>query len=154
MRSVRTALWALLACLAACTTPPLTLPKDFVALGDRGDGYRAITADDARLRVRTLDEATEGGIEFWSDALVNDCVQQRGYQLVERGEIADREGKAGRWLEFTANVDGERVGLLVAVWVRERWMGKPCLQVAEFAARSEVFAARLPAVKASLATMH
>jgi len=142
----------LLATFAACKAP-MELPQDFVELGAGGDGYRGVTADDARLRVRNLDDSTEGNVDFWADTLRNDCVQQRGYELVDRGELLDRDGESGRWLQFTANVGGEKVGLFLAVWVRSRLLGKPYLQVAEFAARDAVFTARLPAVLQALTTL-
>ena len=114
--------------------------------------HRGVTADDARLRVRNLDDSAEGPVEFWADTLCNDCLQ-RGYELIERGALVDADGESGRWLRFHANVSGEKVGLLVAVWVRPRLLGKPYLQVAEFAARDLVFTARLPAVQAALAKL-
>jgi hypothetical protein len=143
---------ALLMVAVSCTAP-MTLPVDFVVLRDGGDGHRGVTADDARLRLRDLHEVTEGTVDFWADTLANDCVQQRGYELVARGEVKDSNGSDGRLLEFTANVNGERVGVLVAVWVRERLFGGQFLRVVEFAARHDVFAARLPAVKAALASV-
>jgi hypothetical protein len=152
MRAPHVLVLAVLATFAACAFP-LQLPKEFVELRDRGDGHRAVTADDARLRVRDLPEATEGSVDFWADTLGNDCVQQRGYELVERGEVKDRDGVAGRWLQFSANVAGEKTGVLVALWVRTRTFGNSYLQVAEFAARHDVFTARLPAVKQALATL-
>lgn len=143
---------ALLATFAACKAP-MQLPPDFVELGAGGDGYRGVTADDARLRVRNLDDATEGSVDFWADTLHNDCVQQRGYELVDRGELKDRDGESGRWLQFAANVGGDKVGLLVAVWARTGLLRNSYLQVAEFAAREAVFTARLPAVKQALTTL-
>ena len=142
---------AVLATFAACT--PIQLPQDFVELGAGGDGYRGVTADDARLRVRNLYDSTEGSVDFWADTLSNDCVQQRGYELVDRGELKDRDGASGRWLQFAANAGGEKVGLYIAIWVRPRLLRKDYLQVAEFVARDAVFTARLPAVRQALATL-
>jgi hypothetical protein len=136
----------------ACKTS-ITLPNDFVELGDRGEGLRAVTADDARLRVRTLGDPTEGSIEFWSETLRNDLVQQRGYELVNSGEVQDGAGQSGRWLEFATNVRGERIGLLVAIWVRQSLLGGPSLQVVEFAAREPAFGSRVAAVRQSLASV-
>jgi hypothetical protein len=150
----RAVFWSLLVCTAACATP-ITLPPEFVELRDGGAGYRAVTADDARLRVHDLSEPTEGGIEFWSETLRNELVQQRGYDAVGDGEVRDRDGVPGRWQEFAANVGGERVGYLIAIWVRQPgfpWLGGPYLQVVEYAAREPVFAARRAAVQAALAT--
>jgi hypothetical protein len=151
---MRASLWSVLAVLATFTAcAPMQLPQDFVELGAGGDGYRGVTADDARLRVRDFYDSTEGSVDFWADTLSNDCVQQRGYELIGRGELVDRDGESGRWLQFAANAGGEKVGVYIAVWVRSRLLRKDYLQVAEFAARDAVFTARLPAVKQALATL-
>ena len=153
MRALRVLGLAAVATFAACGSMPMQLPPDFVELGEVGNGHRAVTADDARLRVRNLFDSTKGSVDFWADTLCNDCVLQRGYELVERGEVNDRDGVSGRWLHFSANVGGETVGVLVAAWVRPRLLKKPYLQVAEFVARQDVFAARLPAVRQALTTV-
>lgn len=150
-RTVGVLAWLVLT--AACAAP-LTLPKEFVELKDPGEGYRAVTSDDARLRVREFREATEGDVAFWGETLRLDLVQQRGYEPVDAGELTNAVG-VGRWYEFAANVDGERVGYFVAVWARPAsWLlGSPKLVVVEFAARDAVFRQRLAAVRAALATL-
>jgi hypothetical protein len=150
MRALARCTLALVATAAACSSWPL--PQDFAEVQDGGEGMRAVTPDDARLRVRDLHVTTEASVEFWAETLCNDCLQ-RGYELIERGALVDGDGESGRWLRFSANVRGEKVGLLVAVWLRPRLLRKPYLQVAEFAARDPVFAARLPAVQTALAQL-
>ena len=153
MRTLRRLSVLLLAFAAACAAP-MTLPKEFVELKDAGGGWRAVTSDDARLRVTDHKDPTEGGIEFWAETLRLDLVNQRGYQQVGTGEVKNAAGTTGRWFQFTANVRGERVGYLVAVWVVEgSFLSSRCLRVAEFAARDEVFRARLDTVIASLSTV-
>ncbi len=146
-------LWFATACAA-----PLTLPADFVQLRDRGEGWRAITSDDARVRVRDLVDPTEGGVEFWAMTLRNDLVDQRGYEEVGNGEVKNQAGAVGRWFEFVANVQGERVSYLAVIWVVPptlAWLGigKPSLRVVEFAAKDAVFRARIDAVRAALPTV-
>jgi len=126
-------LLVLVAFAAGCAAP-MTLPKEFVELKDPGDGFRAVTSDDARLRVRDLAEPTEGGVDFWIETMRLDLVQQRGYEQVADGEVKNRDGDGGRWFQFAANVQGERVGFFVAVWVVDPWWRKPFLRVVEFAA--------------------
>lgn len=153
MATLRSVFSLLLLVLATACAAPLTLPKEFVELKDAGEGYRAVTSDDARLRVRDLAEPTAGGVEFWAETLRSDLVQQRGYEPVDAGEVKNQDGVAGRWYQFAANVAGERVGYFVAVWVVDPALGPPFLRVVEFAARDEVFRARLDAVRAALATV-
>lgn len=144
---------AALAALASCAAP-LRLPADFVELRDAGDGFRAMTSDDARVWVRELWDPTPGNVAFWAETLKNDFVEQRGYRFVGEGEAADADGGTGRWLEFTADVRGEAVGYLVALWVHTRWLQRGCwLQVVEFTAAQDVYAARVDAVRAALATV-
>lgn len=142
-----------LAALASCTTP-IRLPADFVELRDAGEGLRAVTSDDARVWVRELWDPTEGSVDFWAATLKNDLIEQRGYQFVGEGELADAAGEAGRWLEFATDVRGVRVGYLVALWVRTRWLQRGCwLQTVEYTAAQDVYAARVDAVRAALATV-
>jgi hypothetical protein len=142
------------ALFAAACAAPMQPPADFVVLKDPGEGFRAITSDDARLRVRDLAEPTKGGLDFWVDTLAQD-LGARGYERKDQGEVKNAAGGIGRWLTFAANVQGEKVGYLVAVWVVEPTLpwGAPFLRVAEFAAVDAVFQARVEAVKAALATV-
>lgn len=153
MRSLRSLCLLPLLFAVACAAP-MKPPVDFVVLKDRGEGFRAMTADDARLRVRDLAEPTEGGIAFWAAALHADLLQ-RGYEAIGSGEVKNAAGVAGQWHEFAANVQGERIGYLVAVWVIEPTLPwrDDILRVVEFAARDEVFKARVDAVRAALATV-
>ncbi len=154
MLTKRSFVLLLLALLPACAAP-MALPKEFVELKDSGEGWRAITSDDARLRVRDLSDPSPGGVEFWADTLRLDLVQGRGYEQVGSGEAKNKAGVAGRWLEFAANVQGERIGYLVAVWVVEPWLpfSDPFLRVVESAAPDAVFRARVDAVREALATV-
>ncbi|MFY9343522.1 MAG: hypothetical protein WAT39_13585 [Planctomycetota bacterium] len=147
----RSMAWTSLVLAGACAVP-ITLPSEFVELRDAGDGFRAVTADDARLRVRDLADPTAGDLGFWIATLRNDLVQQRGYELVASGDVKDGAGQDGKWLQFAANVQGERVGFLVAVWLRRSFFGGPSLRVVEFAGREPAFGERLGAVRSALAT--
>ena len=117
MRALRSLPLVALLLAAACAAP-MRPPADFVVLQDAGEGFRAITSDDARLRVRDLAEPTKGGLDFWTDTLAQDLVA-RGYERKDQGEVKNAAGRTGRWLAFAANVQGEKVGYLVAVWVVE-----------------------------------
>ena len=153
MRHCSWFLFTLLTLLAACATP-ITPPPEFVQLLDGGEGYRIVTADDARVRVRDLPDPTEGGAGFWATTLKNDLVQ-RGYEFVGEGAVADSTGVQGQWLEFTVNAQGERAGFLIAVWPRSKgWLKRRHhLQVVEFLARADVFAQRVDAVRKALGSV-
>lgn len=137
----------------ACSTP-IRLPGSFVQLRDAGEGFRAVTSDDARVWVRRMFEPTEGDVDFWSETLKKDFVDQRGYELVDEGTTKKSDGAEGRWIEVTANVRGERVDYLIAVWIDGSSLsGGNWLRVVEFAADHEVYQQRVEAVKAALSTV-
>lgn len=144
---------ALLLCgfATACATP-IELPSDFVEVDDYA-GFTAVTADEARLQVRELHDSSEAALAFWIEAVRHDFVDQRGYQLIDEGEVNDRAGTPGHWFQCAANVGGERVGYLLAVWADGAFWSGTDLFVVEFAAREEVFAARLQAVRDALKTV-
>jgi hypothetical protein len=66
------------ALFAAACAAPMQPPADFVVLKDPGEGFRAITSDDARLRVRDLAEPTKGGLDFWVDTLAQPVASAAG----------------------------------------------------------------------------
>ena len=140
----RAALLVVLASFAAGCSVSMQLPKDFLELRD-GDELQAVTGDDARLWARVFEVDHAASLAFWSEAVEHDFVHQRGYEVVGRGAIEGKRSAAGVWWECAANVRGERIGYLLALWV-----AGDEVRVVEFAARAEVFAARLDAVKQAL----
>lgn len=150
MSPLRQIAWLAVALAAACASP-VTLSKDFVVLAGHRDpwDYRAVTGDDARLWLRRFADPNDGDLAFWARSLEYDFVQQRGYDLVAQGETKDADGAVGRWFQCNTNVRGERVGYLVAVWV-----DGAAITVVEFAARADVFEARVEAIKQALHTVN
>lgn len=146
-QAVRSLMFPASLLLGACAAP-IQLPKDFLVLEGR-DEFQAVTGDDARVWVREFHEANRAPLQFWATAVEHDFTQQRGYDLVAKGEVKNRKGALGAWFECAANVRGERVGYLVAIWVHGH-----DVQVIEFAARAEVFAARVDSVREALKTVH
>ncbi|MBL8750898.1 MAG: hypothetical protein JNK78_17185 [Planctomycetes bacterium] len=132
--------------VVACATP-IRLPKDFLELHSSG-AFRAVTGDDARVWVREFEDPNSASLAFWATALEHEFTQQRGYDIVGKGAVKNRDGDEGAWFECAANVAGRRVGYLCALWVDGR-----DVQVVEFAADAEVFAARVEGVRAALKTV-
>ena len=131
---------------AGCATARMDLPKDFLELEDRSD-FQAVTADDARIWIRRFTDRNEAPLAFWVGVLTHEFTKQRGYELVKHGDVNAQLG-AGKWFECAANVRGDRIGYLVAVWASDG-----DITVAEFAARAEVFAARVDDVREALTTV-
>ncbi len=143
----------LLALLAGCVSTPslqMKLPDDFLQLeSPRNRGLRATTADDARLWVRNFNVQADGSQKFWADAVLNDLVESRGYELVSSDVIQDAEGESGTAMEFTTVADGERVGYLMAVF----WRGGGKIRVAEFTAPQARFDELSDGVRAAITTL-
>lgn len=141
--------------LAGCATT-MELPSDFSQLRHSAN-FRATTSDDAVLQVQeVLDPTMKSEPKFWIDALRSDFVGQRGYVETGAGEVTDGEGAVGQWVEFSGGLRGEKVGYLVAVWVRRGGLfglGKARLRVVEFGGREAVYGVRVEAVKKALATV-
>src|SRR5262249_13011872 len=136
---------AFLALLGAGCATSMSLPGEFLQLPN-GNGYRAVTADDARVWVRTFAIPDDGNAEFWGRTLEEELSRNRGYQVVKRGDCRDGDGHEGRWFECTAQADGESTGYLVAVFLLPKsflykivglWGPKVC--VCEYGAREAVF---------------
>jgi hypothetical protein len=154
---MRKLLWLCAASFILCAgcAVPVELAKDFVTLSAYDDypDYRAVTGDDARVWLRRFDDHNDGDLAFWAQALAHDFAE-RGYDVIEQGEVEDAGGEQGHWLRCAANVQGERTGYLVAVWVAPHsWSDGCTVTVFEFAARDDVFAARVDDVKKALATV-
>lgn len=78
-------------------------PKGFVELEDQEDvgyDYRATTADGLVISVREIDNDPEGPIEFWSRAIENSMRQRGGYALLEKRDVKNVDGLAGKQLRF------------------------------------------------------
>ena len=153
LRAKTVLLAAMLLGVSACATP-IQLPSSFVELRDAGEGYRAISSDDARVWVRQIYDPTPGNLDFWAGNLERDFVQERGYELLDKGSCRNHSNEEGRWLSFATNVRGKRVDYLVAVWVHKAWLRKgDWIQVIEFAADHDTYEKRIEAVRAALATV-
>jgi hypothetical protein len=141
--------------LGACSMT-MNLPADFLCLEQGASHYKAITPDDGRLWVREFADPADGTLPFWTTTLQNDCVQNRGYELIGATDVRDGSGHPGQQLEFRTVAEGERYGYLVSLFLLPKsfwpWSDQHVL-VTEFTAREAVFAQRLPAVRAAIGTL-
>jgi len=141
--------------LAGCATT-MELPPGFVQLRERAE-FRATTSDEAVLQVHEVHDPTKASdAKFWIDALRTDFVGQRGYVETGAGEVTDGEGNVGQCVEFSSGLRGEKVGYLVAVWMRRSGLlglGAKRLRVVEFGGREAVYGARVAAVKQARTTL-
>src|SRR5688572_10291686 len=117
-RALSFAAMLLLVALAGCATARMDLPKDFLELEDSKNDFQAITADDARVWIRRFSDKNAAPLSFWVGVLEHEFTKQRGYELVKQGEVNAQLG-TGKWFECAANVRGDRIGYLVAVWAND-----------------------------------
>ena len=145
--------WALSAC-----SLQMNVPAGFLRLTGREHGdLRAVTADDARIWVRDFAVDDDATVEFWAASFADE-LKARGYQLEEKGEIQDGDGRRGRAFAGTTTVGGEACRYFAAVFLLPRgFLGDLFSsdhgRIAEFAAAEPLFAQHLDAVKAAVATL-
>lgn len=119
----------------------LPLPEGFLLVQRQRSELKAVTADDAQLRVRKLVVSKDGSLDFWSTALVSHLVDTRGYELVDDRVIRNKQNKPGRELTFDVVVNGTPMRYLATLFVEERpfWSRNNAIQVIELVAPQDEF---------------
>jgi hypothetical protein len=105
--------------LAACIGPGPRpdVPAGYVTVRATGDAVlSAVSPDGNRLIVRSHENPPEGTLEFWREAVRNELVAGRGYELLESSAIAGPADHPG-W-EFLFRVDRPEGPYLYLVTVR------------------------------------
>ncbi len=80
--------------LAACAvTPESSIPEGYVSVPTRGDEVASAVAPTGnRMVVKRHPNPPEGTLEFWRDAVRNELVDGRGYEVVESRGVAGTGG--------------------------------------------------------------
>ncbi|HJL14265.1 MAG TPA: serine/threonine protein kinase [Sandaracinaceae bacterium LLY-WYZ-13_1] len=150
----------LLLCLAAVAlagcAPSFTLPlpERFVVLEDEDRdptaGYvqRATTPDGVVVGLRALDHRVEGTLAFWSEAVIRQLRDHRGYAVLGEEEIRAASGQPGRLYRLGRDLDGHAYRYTVAVFVTDDH-----IWVADAGGREEPFAALEPQVEQAFASL-
>ena len=99
----------------------------------------------------SLDDRHDGDLDFWTDALFNDYVDNRGYVLIEKNPIQAGDVK-GEEMFFETNSHGALQKYLVSLFVVDGVFGST-ICVAEFVARSGPFETHLDAVRRAVTTL-
>lgn len=104
--------------LAACTATPKTdVPEGYVTLPTRGNEVLAVVAPTGnRMVVKRHTNPPEGTLEFWRDAIRNELVDGRGYELTESQGVAGSSG-APAW-EMLCSVTRPEGAYLYLVTIR------------------------------------
>jgi len=115
---------------------------------DRAE-LKAITPDASKLWARQFSAPEHGTLEFWSEALKTDLVDNRGYVLTGQQHVRDRQDNEGVAMTFDVVVQGARHRYLVAVFVPDVpfWQPAGIVRTVEFAAPEKTFDKYAPDVR-------
>lgn len=126
----------------------LNLPERFLVVERDIGAVKAITPDEAKVWMRTFVEPG-GDLAFWAEAVEKDFVDNRGYVLIDKGELETAGGKAFTGV-FETTAQGETVRYFVALSVKKTLFGESEITVIEYAADKELFETYLEDVRAAV----
>jgi hypothetical protein len=102
--------------LPGCRNPAVRtdLPTGYVPVRARGDSIlTAVSAKGNRIDVRRHDSPPEGDLEFWKEAVRNELVAGRGYEIAESSAVTGQGGRSGwEYLFRVSRPDGAYLYLL------------------------------------------
>jgi hypothetical protein len=140
---------SLLAPAAGCSSFALDAPEHFVKLEepDWSDyAMRAVNADGVVLAVRENDnEAAQGSLTFWTDAVKNRLRTVRGYALLEEKPLRAASGEEGHQLRLGRDEGSQAYDYWVTIFVTDDHV-----HVVEAGGRREEFARVKDAVAAAI----
>jgi hypothetical protein len=109
----------------------------FLVLESGTDSLKAMTPEDARIWVREFDDPSQGDLGFWTQALRNDLVSNRGYTLLEERKVKDADGEEGVEMHFEVTAGGRAQRYIAALYVFEGLFSNT-IRVAEYVAPREL----------------
>jgi len=149
------ALWAsgLLLLTSGCATFRVPTPENFAKRASTRTSFSALTAEEEKLLVRHFTVFEKQKIKFWTDAVRNSLVQERGYTLVEEGEFKTDGGMSGHRFLFEVSVSDVPYRYLLVVLTTRSWM-RQHIYTAEFLCEKKNFEKHAPAVEKALKQFH
>ena len=153
MNRIVTASLALVALAGCAPSFAFPLPERFVVLEERGEataGYvqRATTPDGVVVGLRALEHRIEGTLAFWSEAVVRQLRDHRGYAVLAEEAIRAANGQPGRLIRLGRDLDGHAYRYTVAVFVTDDH-----IWIADAGGREELFAALEPDVERAITAL-
>ena len=148
--ALHTALIAALALAGGCAT--MDLPDNFVAVDDSDLGpyeIRGVSADGMVIAARREDNAENGTLEFWTEAVKRELTG-RGYALAKSDPVESDSGTAGTLMTFTATRGGRPYTYLTAVFVTRGLIGDGEVLVAEAGGETAAFEPRQDDIRTAL----
>lgn len=130
------------------------LPDRFLELESDRYQLKATSADDAIFWVRRFDDQAEDGtLEFWTEALKTNLVGARGYTLVGSEKIRTDKGVEGQAMVFEATVAGQAQGELCALFVTHGLFGDARVYVVEYVAPKDLFGRYVDQVRKTIQSL-
>ena len=125
--------------------------EGFLVVKKDRDELKAITPDASKLWVRDLKVPRRGSLDFWSKALENNLVDQRGYRPVGKRPVRDRENHKGVEMVFDVVMQGATHRYLVSIYVFDGsfWQPGSRVRVVEFVAPETTFDNHIAGVQQS-----
>jgi len=146
---------AILMSLAAGCGPSfeLTLPERFVRLrhAHQLGGYelRATTPDGVVVGVEVIENAENGTLDFWKEAVLTRLRDQQGYALLSEESVRAANGQEGHLMRFGRDLSGHSYRYTVALFVSPT----TAIHLVEAGGREEPYTALEPQIEASIERM-
>jgi len=106
--------------LGGCV-PDMDLPKDFVGVSKadlEGHHVRGISADGVVVGLRSEDNAENGTVDFWAQAIQDELKAGRGYELQASEDVKSRSGLEGKLMTFATHQRGATFTYMLAIYVK------------------------------------
>jgi hypothetical protein len=143
-----------------CARFKMPVPAGFVQVENERAQMAALTSEEDRLLVGHRSVAHAGDLAFWTTAVRENLVGERGYTLIEEGPFPTSAGLPGHRYLFELSINEVPFRHLLVVFVTDapwptwasRAIGVPRQHIytAEFLAEKKNFDKHLLAVEASL----
>ena len=143
-----------LAVLGGCGMK-IDMPDNFVAVNDHNLGsydVRGVSADGMVLGARREDNAKNGTLAFWAQAVQRELAT-RNYTLVNSEDVESTGGLAGKLMTFSVNRGGRPFTYMTAVFVKKGLLDDGEVIAAEAGGEESVFKPRHDEIRNALLTI-
>jgi hypothetical protein len=134
---------------AGCATFRIPTPENFAKRASTRTSFSALTAEEEKLLVRHFTVLEKQSIGFWTEAVRNNLVQERGYTLVEEGEFKTDGGVAGHRFLFEVSMGDVPYRYLLVVFATRSWL-RQHIYTAECLCQKKNYEKHAPAVEKAL----
>ncbi len=119
----------------------MDLSSDFLVASHTRHELKALTSDGSKLWVRKLPVSRRANLTFWSSALENHLVKNRGYKLLRRRDVQGPDGEAGLEMTYEITTRGTVQRYLVTLYVEPDsfWSRTSTVRLVEFTGESDQF---------------